>query len=127
MQRHPFPFFQLIRSSLSIEPITLFGETHLDRARRLKKLERMLDTDIDDGQRHDFGKILASLQDEGDAAKLPKQRILWSEMVPSCPEEEALFWIRQMLQEWEMDLDARPEEGFCAPLEQSNEVLIAIF
>ena len=71
----------------------------------------MLDTDIDDGQRHDFGKILASLQEDDSAKLLKKERVLWSEMVPTCLEEEVLFWIRQMLQEWEMDLDARPEEG----------------
>lgn len=86
----------------------------------------MLDTDIDDGQRHDFGKILASLQEENDSAKLPKERILWSEMIPSCPEEEVLFWIRQMLQEWEMDLDARPEEGKIFIFELSKDFILLL-
>eukprot|EP00008_Paramoeba_atlantica_P000696 CAMPEP_0201501516 /NCGR_PEP_ID=MMETSP0151_2-20130828/83629_1 /ASSEMBLY_ACC=CAM_ASM_000257 /TAXON_ID=200890 /ORGANISM="Paramoeba atlantica, Strain 621/1 / CCAP 1560/9" /LENGTH=326 /DNA_ID=CAMNT_0047895023 /DNA_START=79 /DNA_END=1059 /DNA_ORIENTATION=+ len=93
------------------EPITFFGESDLERARRLHALEKGRETDMDKGQRHDLGKILASLEERGEGDKVPqKEEVVWAELIPTCDEELVLFWIRQMLQEWEQELEARAEQ-----------------
>ncbi len=51
------------------QPITYFGETDIQRAERLHKLEEREPTERESGSRNDFGDFLRGLDDEKDESE----------------------------------------------------------
>ena len=123
------PLHQIITSLRALkEPIILFGEGHLERAKRLRRLERLRENDTDGGQRHELQEILATIEEETEEGELKKKKKAepdWATMVPTCDEETALFWLKKTLHEWEEELDSRPEEGEPSPDIEMTQLLFS--
>jgi len=99
------------------EPITYFGETDLQRAERLRKLELMEPTEYAEGSTNEYAKSVreAEAQDAEEAAqaqKIEKEDPLFEEENRSAETdaEKVLFWIRKLFGMMQKELDSRPEE-----------------
>jgi pre-mRNA-splicing factor 18 len=104
------------------EPITLFGETDELRFERLRLLElkHPMEYTEGSGERPDFLKSLREQEEiEDDPELLQKQKKDLAEedmyfkddgTEPKTREETIWFFFRQMLAEWEVELDKRPEQ-----------------
>lgn len=99
------------------EPITYFGETDLQRAERLRKLELMAPTEYSEGSTNEFAKSMQEVEEQeqeeqAQAQKIEKDDPLFTveNRAPVSEEERVLFWIRKLLGMMWKELDSRPEE-----------------
>jgi pre-mRNA-splicing factor 18 len=99
------------------EPITYFGETDLQRAERLRKLELMEPIEYSEGSTNEFAKSMQEAEAEeaeeaAQAQKIEKDDPLFvvEKREPDNPEEKVLFWCRHLLSLMQKELDRRPDE-----------------
>lgn len=99
------------------EPITYFGESDLQRAERLRKLELMAPTEYSEGSTNDFAKTMQEVEDQAQeeqaqAQKIDKEDPLFAveSRDPASDEEIVLFWIRKLLAMMWKDLESRSDD-----------------
>eukprot|EP01103_Thecamoeba_quadrilineata_P004790 TRINITY_DN1463_c0_g2_i1.p1 TRINITY_DN1463_c0_g2~~TRINITY_DN1463_c0_g2_i1.p1 ORF type:complete len:332 (-),score=71.30 TRINITY_DN1463_c0_g2_i1:277-1272(-) len=112
------------RLRLRNEPITFFGETDLEREKRLRQLEVMTpEPDMQTGQRNDFDRAIketdgelnksqdsASLPLSSDApTAVPHDQEDEKDVEPRCKEDICHFTLKRLVKVWERDLNERPE------------------
>jgi pre-mRNA-splicing factor 18 len=107
------------RLRLRREPITLFGESDIQRAERLRKLELKTPIEYIQSDGSEFLKIIREEedkedQDEGIEAQLQRVQdedpdFKKEDRPATCIEEEILFFFRKAWWEWHDELDRRPE------------------
>jgi len=103
------------------EPITLFGESDLDRAERLRKLELKEPMEYLEGSSNEYAETAKDIQIEEEDFEaeeldyLQKKRnededpdFKVDDKEPTCDEEKIWFFFRKLLREWQLELDSRP-------------------
>ncbi|XP_049849771.1 pre-mRNA-splicing factor 18-like isoform X4 [Schistocerca gregaria] len=98
------------------EPITYFGESDLQRAERLRKLEHMKPMEYNETNEKEWTRIIREeeeVEGETEAAKKKIQQedaiFLIEDREPKNPQEEVLFWCRESFAEWKHRLDDRDD------------------
>jgi len=103
------------------EPITFFGETDLEREKRLRQLEAMTpEADLQIGQRNDFDKALKAIDGEFEqsedktlTAPPSSPSVDYDDTLPLpgdlCKEDICLTILKKLVKVWEHELNERPE------------------
>jgi len=107
------------------EPITFFGETDLEREKRLRQLEAMTpEPDEQIGQRNDFDRAIketeGELEETQDSVEVPvsneaplslHEHENDKDHEPRCKEDTCLITLKKLVKVWERELNERPESA----------------
>jgi len=96
------------------EPITLFGESDIDRLKRLRKLEEREPVERNVGMDDDFGHTLRELTkhpEESNKNKEKKEEIVEEPDMSKVKTKEdfILAILKKLLKEWNMELESRTD------------------
>ncbi|KAL6041969.1 Pre-mRNA-splicing factor 18 [Balamuthia mandrillaris] len=117
-QKPTLPKGEVIKRLRSLsQPITLFGETDLEREHRLLQLEALgpVEAEYKSGSKDEFGLDI-KVMEEGDTIQLKPEEEEEEELPEEvdestlCKEDAVLYLLKRLLREWEKDLSARSDD-----------------